>query len=260
MALTFRGVTVALPRTSLRQLALADVNLAVPDGECVAVLGGNGAGKSMLLKVAAGAIPPSMGTVRVGDAPAADVPGGTIAWVARDADAGLVGATVEDHVLFFAPRADRLAEVWERFHLDELRQRAVDTLSAGEQQRVALAGWFVGGASLWLMDEPTGWLDPEAAAEVRGVIRDVKAGGASILMATHDWEDVRIADRVVVLQGGRLVWDGSRASAAALEEKSWGVPASPVYATTRALVQRGAAISPSDDPGYLCQWLRRASH
>jgi len=258
VALAFRGVTVALSRTSERQLALADVNLLVPDGECVAVLGGNGAGKSMLLKVAAGALPPSAGTVELSGVPPQRVPGGSIAWMARDADAGLVGATVEDHVGFFAPRADRLAEVWERFHLSALRHRAVDTLSAGEQQRVQLAGWFVGGASLWLMDEPTGWLDPTAAAEVRTVIRDVKTGGATMLIATHDWEDVRIADRVVVLAAGRVVWDGPREEAAALEDTRWGVPTSPVYATGRELAKRGAAICPSDDPRNLYQWFRSA--
>jgi len=79
-----------------------------------------------------------------------------------------------------------------------------------------------------------------------------------MLIATHDWEDVRIADRVVVLAAGRVVWDGPREEAAALEDTRWGVPTSPVYATGRELAKRGAAICPSDDPRNLYQWFRSA--
>ena len=258
LGLELAGVAVWFPP---RPPVLVDVDLQVPPGQCVAVLGANGSGKSMLLKVVAGALAPSRGVVRVGPWPPGEIPGGTVAWMSSDADGGLVGATVRDHVNFYRPPADRVAAALDRFGLGRLADRGVDTLSPGEKQRVALAGWFAGGAAVWLLDEPTATLDPEAAADVRRLIRELVGEGATILIATHAAAEMAEADRVVVLEAGRVVFDGTPASLVAREPHPWTVPGSAVAATGRALRQdpRGATAPVTPDPTRLVAWVACAS-
>lgn len=258
LGLELAGVAVWYPP---RSAVLADVTLVVPPGQCVAVLGANGSGKSLLLKVVAGALEPSGGTVRVGRWSAGALPGGTVAWVSSDVDGGLVGATVRDHLNFYRPPPDRVAAAIDRFALGTLVDRDVDTLSPGEKQRVALAGWFAGGAAVWLLDEPTGPLDPEAAREVRQLIRELAADGATILLATHDAEEVALAQRVLVLEAGQLAFDGTPADLVAREPHPWAIPRSAVAATGRALRRdpRGGTAPVTPDPTRLVAWVAHAS-
>lgn len=253
-ALELAGVAVWYPP---RPPALLDVDVVIPAGQSVAVLGANGSGKSLLLKVMAGALAPSRGTARIGGVPAAAAPGGTVAWLSADVEGGLVGATVRDHVNFFGPAAARVDAAWARFDLAALADRAVDSLSAGEKQRVALAGWYAGGAAVWILDEPTGVLDPSAARAVRAALRDLGGDGATRVVATHDWAEVALADRVLVLADGRLVYDGTPEALGASAPRA-GIPQSAVAATGRALHRhaRGASAPVSADPGRLVAWVQ----
>ncbi len=257
LGLELAGVTVWYPP---RPPVLADVNLAVPSGQCVAVLGANGSGKSLLLKLVAGALPPSRGTVRVGPGSARALPGGTVAWVSSDVDGGLVGATVRDHVNFYRPPPGRVATACARFGLGSLMDREVDTLSPGEKQRVALAGWFASGAAVWLLDEPTGPLDPEAARDVRQLIRELATDGATILLATHEAAEVALAHRVLVLEAGQVVFDGTPEALVACEPHCWAIPRSTVADTGRALRRhRGGDSAPvTFDPTGLVAWVAHA--
>ncbi len=257
LGLELAGVAVWYPP---RPAVLADVNLAVPPGQCVAVLGANGSGKSLLLKLVAGALPPSRGTVRVGPWSASALPGSTVAWVSSDVDGGLVGATVRDHVNFYRPPPARVAAAFARFGLGPIADRAVDTLSPGEKQRVALAGWFAGDAAVWVLDEPTGPLDPEAAAEVREVIRELATDGATILLATHEAAEVALAHRVLVLEAGRVVFDGAPEALAAREPHPWAIPRSAVADTGRALRRHpsGGSAPVTLDPTRLVAWVAHA--
>lgn len=258
LGLELAGVSVWYPP---RPAVLADVNLVVPPGQLVAVVGANGSGKSLLLKLMAGALPPSGGSVRVGPWSPGELPGGVVAWVSSDVDGGLVGATVRDHVKFFGPPSDRVDAALHRFGLGPLAARGVDMLSPGEKQRVALAGWFAGGAQVWLLDEPTGPLDPAAAREVRQLIRDLSRDGATLLMATHDPAEVAMAQRVLVLDAGRVVFDGTPDGLVALEPHGWATPHSAVAATGRALARhpRGATAPVTANPRRLVEWIGQAS-
>lgn len=254
LGLELAGVAVWYPP---RPPALLDVDLVIPAGQSVAVLGPNGSGKSLLLRVMAGALAPSRGTASVGGVPAGEAPGGTVAWLSADADGGLVGATVRDHLNFFGPPASRVEGAWARFDLGAIADRAVDSLSAGEKQRAALAGWYASGAAVWILDEPTGALDPSAVRAVRSVIRELGALGATRVVATHDWAEVVLADRVLVLQEGRVAYDGTAEELAASAPRA-GLPESGVAAAGRALRghAQGVTAPVSADAARLVAWVQ----
>lgn len=245
-----------------RPPALDDINLSVAEGEMVALMGANGSGKSMLLRVAAGAVAPTRGGAWLGEISVSEAPGGAVAWMPPDPDAGLIGTTVADHLNFFVPDPRRVAEAVGRFGLGPLALRAVDSLSAGEKQRVAVAGWWVGDARLWLLDEPTGWLDPPGARMLRRLLFGELAGGRrTVLFATHDWSEASRADRVAVLQEGRMVYVGAPAEVLRLDPARMGLPASPVWATAQAIRRhpQGLGAPLTLQLGELDRWLRRSS-
>ena len=98
----------------------------------------------------------------------------------------------------------------DRVGLSAVRDHRYRTLSGGEKQRLALALALVGRPALLVLDEPTAGMDPAAKAETRQLIGELRAGGATILLTTHDLADVdRLADRIAIVVGGRLVALGS---------------------------------------------------
>jgi molybdate transport system ATP-binding protein len=201
-----------------------DVHLDVAAGEVLAVLGPNGAGKSTLLGLAAGLLRPDTGHVRLDGRVLAD----TSTWlpphrrrVALLAQQALLfpHLTVRENVAF-APRsagggrqaARAQADRWlDAVDAAELAGRRPAQLSGGQQQRVAVARALAAEPSLLLLDEPMSALDVGAAPALRQLLRRVlREGSRSALLVTHDVLDaVVLADRIVVLEGGRIVESGA---------------------------------------------------
>jgi len=174
-----------------------NVSFEVGTGEIFALLGPNGAGKTTTLRMLAGLIAPSNGTVqrdgRVGFL--TEAPG---LWdrltVRRNllVHAKLQGVSDPD-----ATVRDALA----RFGLTSRADMLGAQLSKGLKQRVALARTLLHQPSVVLLDEPTSGLDPESARDVRELIRELRTGGRAILVSTHNLDEVdRLADRVAVLR------------------------------------------------------------
>jgi ABC-2 type transport system ATP-binding protein len=187
-----------------RRTALAPTTLRVDAGEAVALVGPNGAGKSTLLSILAGSLPPSTGEVRharpLGWAPQQPAHYGRL--TAREnveLFASLAGAA--------SPRSDalRLLEVVE---LDDDAPAA--ELSAGNQQRLNLALALIGEPDVLLLDEPTAALDQAGRARLWEVAAAARERGGAVVFATQSAEEVeRVADRVVALLAGRVVFDGA---------------------------------------------------
>lgn len=210
---------------TLGALAL-DMELSVGEGEVVALLGPNGAGKTTLLRAVAGLVPLISGDVKLDGLTLEDAATGKYVPTERRS----IGVVFQDYLLFphlsvlenvaFGLRsrglqdASRKAAQWlERVGLSAYVQDKPDALSGGQRQRVALARALAPDPRLLLLDEPLAALDVTTRAEVR---RDLKRHLASFpglrLVVTHDpLEAATLADRLVVMENGRLVQTGTPA-------------------------------------------------
>ncbi|MFI2490346.1 sulfate/molybdate ABC transporter ATP-binding protein [Promicromonospora kroppenstedtii] len=202
------------------------VDLEVADGETVALLGPNGAGKSTLLAIAAGLLRPQDGRVTLHDRTLTHVEGGrTHTWVPPHARQ--VALLAQDPLLFphlsvrhniaFGPRsrgasrrtAALEADCWlDRIGLPDLGERRPSAVSGGQAQRVAVARALAAEPRLLLLDEPMAALDVDVTPALRHLLREVLAD-RTVVIATHDVLDaLLLADRVVVLDCGRVVEHG----------------------------------------------------
>jgi molybdate transport system ATP-binding protein len=217
-----------------------DVSLSVAPGEVLAVLGPNGAGKSTVLHVIAGLVRPDSGTVRVGDRVLTETSTGTHV-ATHDRRVGLLmqdpllfpHLSVAANVTFGARSGKRLARRDSRAAADRwlteveavgLAERKPRQLSGGQAQRVALARALAADPEVLLLDEPLTGLDVGVAASMRKMLRRflIRDGRSSVLV-THDLLDVvTLADRVIVVESGRVVESGPTASVLATPRSSFG--------------------------------------
>jgi ABC-2 type transport system ATP-binding protein len=191
------------------------VDLTVDEGRLVGLLGPNGAGKSTLVKIACGLVRQSAGEASVCGAPAGS----------RDARAA-VGYLAE---LFRFPgwaRAREVLELHQRLtgsdggaaERDELlelvgladaRERRVEAMSKGMQQRLGIAQALMGSPRLLLLDEPTSALDPVGRRTVRALLEELRRRGVAVLLNSHLLSEVElVCDRVAIITAGRLVAEG----------------------------------------------------
>ena len=199
--------------------ALVGIDLTVEHGTTVALLGPSGSGKSTLMRVIAGLEHPDEGEVRLEGRSLAGIPPSDRAFGLMFQDLALFPhLNVSDNIAFglrmrrWSPDAtrERVVELVELTRISHLLNRKTDELSGGEQQRVALARSLAPKPSLLMLDEPLGSLDrtlrDDLIEEIRGILRDE---GVTALYVTHDQEEAfAIADRLVVMNGGRIVQEG----------------------------------------------------
>ena len=200
--------------------ALRAVDLSVPAGELVAIMGPSGSGKSTLLTIAGSLEEPSAGEVRVNGVSLAGMSRNDrarlrrreVGYVFQDFNL-LAGLTAVENVALpleldgFGRRAARAAALDALAQLDvaELAERFPDELSGGERQRVAIARAVVGDRHLLLADEPTGALDSVNGESVMRLLRAACKHGVAGLVVTHDAQLASWADRVVFLRDGHVV-------------------------------------------------------
>ena len=193
-------------------LALDAVDLSFDGGRLTAVLGPNGAGKTTAIKLLLGLTRPSAGRVRLFGAdpvePAARRRVGAMLQVSKVPET----LKVREHIELFAsyyPRPLPAAEVIAAAGLRGLEERLFGRLSGGERQRVLFALALVGDPELLFLDEPSVGMDVESRRAFWGYVRGLRERGKSILLTTHYLEEAdALADRVVVLQHGRVIADG----------------------------------------------------
>ncbi len=199
--------------------AIRDVTFTVPQGQVAAFLGPNGAGKSTTMKILTGYLAPSSGTARVAGLD-----------VARDriGAAERLGYLPENGPLYpdmtplgllrFFGRArgltgkalaERIESVAARCALASVIEKPIQKLSKGYRQRVGMAQVLLHEPDVLIMDEPTSGLDPNQIREVRQTIREL-GRSKTILLSTHILQEVEaMADRVILINRGRVVFDGT---------------------------------------------------
>jgi ABC-2 type transport system ATP-binding protein len=198
------------------QEALAGVDLEIRAGELVGLLGPNGAGKSTLTKIACGLVRPSGGTVDVLGRPAGSPPAraalGYLAELFR-----FPGWSTADELLALHQRlagsaggtAER-TELLDLVELGEARDKRIEAMSKGMQQRLGIAQALVGGPRLLLLDEPTSALDPVGRRIVRGLLEELRGRGVAVLLNSHLLSEVElVCDRVAIIARGRLIKAGT---------------------------------------------------
>jgi energy-coupling factor transport system ATP-binding protein len=211
------NLTYSYPGSERR--ALADVTFEVGAGEYVGVVGPNGGGKSTLARLLNGLLRPNSGRVRVAGLDPATEPylvRKKVGVLFQNPDNGLVAPFVEDDVAFGLENLgverqemrERVAAAIREVGLSGYERREPHTLSGGEQQRVALAGLLATDTEVLVLDEPTSMLDLTGRREVLERLRELQSS-RTILHVTHHLEELLDADRILVLNAGRLVADVS---------------------------------------------------
>ena len=209
--LEVRGLEVSYGRWR----ALAGVDLVVPEGALVGLLGANGAGKSTLLKAISGLVRPDDGGIflrgrQIGGLPAHEVADLGVCLIPEGR--GVFGALTVDDNLRVALGDDRDAAVRARAAFPVLRDRGrqpAGTLSGGEQQMLALARAVATNPTLLLVDEPSLGLAPKVVREIMDTLQSLhREGRTTLLVEQYATHVLRLADIVYVLQRGQIAWAG----------------------------------------------------
>jgi ABC-2 type transport system ATP-binding protein len=193
--------------------AVDGLSFAAPTGQVLALLGPNGAGKTSTVEVCEGFRPADGGTVRVlGRAPRDPALRPRVGVMPQTGGAYPGLRALEVLELFAAYHRDPLpvADLVERLGLGAVRRTPCRRLSGGESQRLSLALAVVGRPELVFLDEPTAGLDPQSRLAVHELVAALRRDGVTVVLTTHLMEEAeRLADRVVVVDHGRLVAEGT---------------------------------------------------
>ena len=212
----------------LEVVALRGLDLAIQPGETLAIVGASGSGKTTLLNILAGYDSPSAGRVRVGDRDLLDMSGGDVEEYRRG-EVGFVWQQTSRNLFPYltaienvslpmmltrtsgAERKSRAAELLELVGLADRMGHKPETLSGGEQQRVAIAVALANKPPLLLADEPMGELDDATASEILEVFRGVNTElGTTVLIVTHDPDVAYKVGRVVMIRDGKIATEIKR--------------------------------------------------
>jgi putative ABC transport system ATP-binding protein len=223
--LRLTGVTKSIDSGTHRVEILRGVDLSVPRGQFVAIMGASGSGKSTLLGLLAGLDAPTTGEIvldgidiaRMPEDKLADLRGRKIGFVFQSYQL-IPTLTAEENVMLPVELAggtngarQRARELLDTVGLAERRDHYPVQLSGGEQQRVALARAFVLRPPLLLADEPTGNLDSKNGRQVLDLLLSLnRSEGTTLVLVTHDRELSQHADRIITLRDGLIVGDESR--------------------------------------------------
>ncbi len=202
---------------------LKGIDLEIPQGQFVAVLGHNGSGKSTLAKHFNAILLPTSGRVLVAGIDTADESRlfdirQNVGMVFQNPDNQIVATIVEEDVAFAlenlgvepAEIRRRVDEALKQVDMYEYREHAPHQLSGGQKQRVAIAGVLAMRPQCIVLDEPTAMLDPKGRREVMRTIRELnREHGTTVVLITHYMDEAAVSDRVVVVDNGVVLRDGT---------------------------------------------------
>jgi ABC-type cobalt transport system, ATPase component len=202
--------------------ALSSVTFSVPRGEWLAVIGRNGAGKSTLAGLLVGLLRPQRGSIRINgqilDEASKWAIRRQLGLVFQNPDNQFIGSTVEDDVAFGLENMNmpvdkmkvRVSEALTLVGLSGLRQADPSRLSGGQKQRVAIAGILALRPDILILDEAFVMLDPKSRRDLLATLRRLAAAThLTILSITHDMDEAAASDRILVMNDGRVVNDGT---------------------------------------------------
>ncbi len=209
-----------MSKTPFEKTALREISFSVNEGDFLAIAGHTGSGKSTLIQIIAGLIDLTEGVVEIDGAPVAEKDAHRrIGIVFQYPEYQLFEETVEKDIAF-GPRNFGLAENEIAARVDEsmklvglsaeLKNSSPFELSGGQKRRVAIAGILALKPKYLILDEPTAGLDPKARNNLLAEIKKLHRAGVTIIFVSHSMEDIaRLANRVIVLAQGKILFDGT---------------------------------------------------
>ena len=204
-------------------LNIKEITLDIKRGQSVAIIGHNGSGKSTLAKLIDGILVQKSGDIFIFGVKMTDdnvlLLRRDIALVFQNPDSQFIGATVRDDIAFglenecVDPKAmpQMIEECATKVGMEEYLDREPCNLSGGQKQRVSIAGAIARKSSILILDEASAMLDPKGKSELRALIKKTREENPdlTVLNITHELEDASVADRVIVLNAGKVVLDGT---------------------------------------------------
>jgi ABC-2 type transport system ATP-binding protein len=200
--------------------AVDDLSLEIRDGEIFGLLGPNGAGKSTTIKMLTGVLRPDSGRVEIGGIDMAASPieaKSRFGFVADDPELFNKLRAVE-YLNFIADvyrvpdeaRRERITSLTRRFRIDDVLPASIGSFSRGMKQKLCLVASLVHEPEAWILDEPMVGLDPQAAFDLKELMRERAVAGALVLFSTHVMEVAeKICDRIAIIDKGRLRFVGT---------------------------------------------------
>lgn len=199
-----------------------DLDLSIEKGSFVAILGHNGSGKSTLSRLLNGMIVPDSGTVTVNGLSTADEKNQleirkTVGLVFQNPDNQIVSTIVEEDVAFGPENlgvereeiVSRVEKSLKAVGMYEYRRHATTKLSGGQKQRIAIAGVIAMRPKILVLDEPTAMLDPQGRKDVMNIVKKLHKQGTTVVLITHFMDEAAQAQRVVVMNDGKILLDGT---------------------------------------------------
>ena len=204
------------------KIAINDVNLQIKEGEFIAILGHNGSGKSTMAKHMNALLIPTEGKMLVNKMDTSDMNNlwnirETAGMVFQNPDNQLVATIVEEDVAFGPENLGvppeeirkRVDDALEKVGMSEYKRHVPHLLSGGQKQRIAIAGILAMQPKCIIFDEPTAMLDPSGRKEVMNNIKELnKKHGITVILITHYMDEAAEADRVVVMDKGKVIIEG----------------------------------------------------
>lgn len=251
-----------------------NINLEIKEGDWVALVGANGSGKSTLIKLINGILIPNEGRVLVDELDTKDE---KVIWeirrrvgiVFQNPDTQIVASIVEDDIAFGPENLglppdeikDRVEQVLKVLGLSEFRFSPTYALSGGQKQKLAIAGILAMKPTYLVLDEPTSMLDPPSRKDINRILKFLYSKEKlTIIYSTHNPEEIILANRVIALFKGKIVFDGKPAEFFSEPEKVWayGVKLPIITHLCYKLKQRNLDIKfPLFDPIELSEELWR---
>ncbi len=194
---------------------LNDLNIEINKGECIAIVGKNGAGKSTFAKLIAGILHPTKGSILIDDINTKDKKN----YINLRKKVGIVFQNPENQIIFnnlqdeltFALKNLKLEDeelrinnALQKVKLDKDKISELDELSMGQKQRITIAGVLSVNPEYIVFDEPTTMIDSEGKEAVYKIIKDLKESGYTIIYITNNTEEILLADKTIILENGNI--------------------------------------------------------
>jgi energy-coupling factor transport system ATP-binding protein len=259
------------------QNAIDGVDLTIKKGSFTAIIGRNGSGKSTLAKNINALLLPSSGVVYVNGYDTRDQEHlwdirQTAGMVFQNPDNQIVSSIVEEDVAFgpenlgISPSEirKRVEDSLSAVNMGDYRKKPPHFLSGGQKQRIAIAGVVAMKPECIIFDEPTAMLDPNGRGEVMEIIRELNREGITVVLITHFMEEAALADRVIIMDEGKIKLDGSPSSVFAKRDelKSMSLDVPFVVELAYRLRQKGVdipenTVSRKDLVEYICRSVHK---